>query len=89
MPTGHEGALLSSVCVDPGLQGTGVGSQLLAAWESGAAAQGAPRAFLATDTNDNDAVNGFYRAHGWQLDGSYMTREGRQMNRYTKTLGDR
>jgi colanic acid biosynthesis glycosyl transferase WcaI len=87
VPDGRVGALLSSICVDPRQQGAGVGSVLLAAWEANASRMGARQAFLTTDSAGNDAVNRFYRANGWELEGSYTTREGRGMNRYTKTLG--
>ena len=81
-----EGALLSSVCVDPGLQGQGVGRDLLAAWEGRAAQQGASAAYLTTDADDNDAVNAFYRARGWHLADTFATAQGRRMNRYEKRL---
>lgn len=85
-PPEVAGALLSSICLHPSLQGSGEGARLVAAWEAAAAASGARTAFLTTDTHDNDAVNRFYTRHGWLLHDTYSTLEGRRMNRYTKEL---
>jgi GNAT superfamily N-acetyltransferase len=81
-----EGALLSSICVDPLLQGTGVGRQLIEAWTRDVASQGVPKAFLTTDAENNHAINRFYQAQGWVLSECYTTRERRAMNRYTILL---
>lgn len=81
-----EGALLSSICVTPSAQGTGVGRQLVAAWEQRALELGACTAYLTTDAVDNEPVNAFYRRCGWQVCSSYTTAEGRKMNLYTKDL---
>ncbi len=81
-----DGALLSSIFVDPHLQSSGVGSLLMRAWEVAAAEHGARTAFLTTDAADNDSVNTFYARRGWLLVETYVTREGRAMNRYTKRL---
>lgn len=88
-PSGDEGALLSSICVDPDRQSSGLGGRLLGAWEDRAAASGAQTAFLTTDAERNEAVNAFYRGRGWVLADSYRTPEGRSMNRYTKRLVQR
>jgi ribosomal protein S18 acetylase RimI-like enzyme len=85
-PTGCRGALLSSLCVAPSLQGAGVGRQLVEAWTREVAGRGVDTAFLTTDADDNSAVNRFYQAQGWVLSHAYVTREGRLMNRYTKRL---
>lgn len=82
-----DGALLSSIFVVPSAQGTGAGRQLLAAWVRAATDAGAGAASLTTDAEGNDAVNRFYVAQGWDLAGTFRTREGRSMNRYTITLG--
>ena len=87
-PASQPGALLSSICVEPSLQGQGVGNQLIEAWTSRARDQGAPGAFLTTDAVDNDGANRFYVKQGWVLTDTYRTREGRPMNRYCKTLAD-
>ena len=85
-PAGEDGALLSSICVDPAAQGGGIGRLLVDEWTRVAAAKGAKGAFLTTDAIGNDAVNGFYRSGGWKLTDSYQTSEGRSMQRYTKRL---
>lgn len=84
-----DGALLSSICVDPSQRRTGVGQALMAAWAREVAARGARTAFLTTDAQGNDTVNRFYLALGWTLTESFRTREGRLMNRYTMTLNGR
>jgi ribosomal protein S18 acetylase RimI-like enzyme len=81
-----DGALLSSICVDPACQGSGTGGRLLRAWMAEARRRGAPCAFLTTDAEHNDTVNGFYRSHGWVLDQRIVTRHGRIMNRYVTRL---
>ena len=87
-PTG-QWAQLSSVCLDPSLQGSGVGRQLATSWLERAKAMGVTHAFLTTDSDGNDAINRFYTAQGWRLAGEYVTREGRRMNRYTTTFETR
>ena len=83
------GALLSSICVDPAAQGAGVGRRLIEAWMDAVADRGVDTAFLATDADDNAAVDHFYREHRWTPSGSYRTPEGRSMNRYTTRLVSR
>lgn len=85
-PASVKGALLSSICVDPSVQGAGVGRQLVDAWAREVTSRGVDTAFLTTDADDNVAVNRFYRARGWVLSANYTTREGRSMNRYTISL---
>lgn len=85
-PAGARGALLSSICVDPSLQGAGVGRQLLEAWTGEVLSRGVRAAYLTTDADDNDPVNRFYRRQGWVLSDRYTTHEGRSMNLYTKRL---
>ncbi len=83
---GHDGALLSSLCVDPEAQKAGTGRALEGAWCERAAELGAERAFLTTDAADNDAVNGFYERCGWSLRDQFLTPQGRAMNRYWREL---
>ena len=85
-PPGSKGALLSSICVDPTAQGTGVGRALIADWTRQVASGGVGMAFLTTDAVDNDSVNRFYQAQGWELAERFETREGRPMHRYTISL---
>lgn len=80
------GALLSSVCVDPMVQGDGIGGQLVSEWTALAAQRGAVSAHLSTDAKHNDDVNRFYRNQGWQQSYCYRTCEGRSMNQYSKLL---
>lgn len=88
-PAGGQSALLSSICVDPSMQGSGVGRQLVEAWTRELSSRGVDTATLTTDADDNDVVNRFYQARGWALVDSYTTRQGRSMNRYTKRLDAR
>lgn len=78
-------ALLSSICVAPEMRG-GSGSLVLFAWEQQAATLGARSAYLTTDAEQNELVNRFYRGRGWSLEATFVTPEGRRMNRYTKEL---
>nr|WP_232523432.1 glycosyltransferase family 4 protein [Nocardioides sp. MAH-18] len=82
-----EGALLSSICVDPAAQGRGVGGLLLGRWTEEASSRGATAAHLSTDADRNAEVNRFYRSHGWELRHEHTTREGRRMNVYQRSLG--
>ena len=83
------GALLSSICVEPSHQGTGVGHQLIDEWTGRVRRHGVTGASLTTDAVDNDAVNAFYLAHGWQVAERFTTAQGRRMHRYTITLDPR
>jgi len=85
-PGDGQGALLSSICVDPARQGTGLGRRLVEAWTREVAARGGRAAFLTTDAEENDAVNRFYQTQGWVLADRYTTRQGRSMNRYSLCL---
>jgi GNAT superfamily N-acetyltransferase len=85
-PSTGQWALLSSICLDPSLQGSGVGRQLAMHWLERARTLGATRAFLTTDSDGNDAINRFYTDQGWRLTDEYLTREGRHMNRFTIQL---
>lgn len=86
MPADADGALLSSLCVDPAHQGGGVGRALDEGWRQRAFELGARRAFLTTDADDNAGVNEFYQRGGWQLHDQFVTRQGRRMNRYRHDL---
>lgn len=85
-PGGVQGALLSSLCVDPDAQRGGIGRTLADAWCAQASERGAQAAFLTTDAEDNEAVNRFYQKGGWRLMDQYVTRQGRRMNRYRRDL---
>jgi GNAT superfamily N-acetyltransferase len=81
-PVGKTRALLSSIAVDPSVQGQGVGSGLLQSWVAEVRARGGRGCFLTTDALGNDAVNHFYQRLGWSLESAYSTPQGRKMNRY-------
>jgi GNAT superfamily N-acetyltransferase len=79
-----QGALLSSIFASPRAP-AGTGRQLLAAFVEEARTAGAKAVYLTTDAEDNDRVNRFYASAGWQLAGTFRTREGRAMNCYQWT----
>ncbi len=81
-PGGQKRALLSSIAVGPDQQGSGLGRALVAEWAVEARKRGVPGCYLATDAENNDAVNRFYVKCGWQVESTYVTPEGRKMNRY-------
>jgi ribosomal protein S18 acetylase RimI-like enzyme len=83
-PTGKSRALLSTIAVDPAVQGAGIGRKLVAAWLAEVQSRGASGAYLTTDAEGNDAVNRFYQQLGWQLEHTWLTPEGRRMNRYVQ-----
>lgn len=81
-----DAALFASMCVDPAAGGGGIGARLSQAWSLRAQALGARRAYLTTDRDDNEAVNRHHQRHGWRIESTYTTPEGRRMNRYVKDL---
>jgi|GEM_PF-130944 len=85
-PSGSDGALLSSICVDPAARAGGVGGRLLQAWSDRARELGADAAYLLTDADGNEAVNRFYVRNGWTLLDTVTTPEGRVLNRYERRL---
>lgn len=85
-PPGREGALLSSICVDPSLSGKGIGSQLIRGWVRRARGLGTNQAFLTTDAVGNDAVNSWYLREGWVLSDRFVAHGDRPMNRYEYDL---
>jgi ribosomal protein S18 acetylase RimI-like enzyme len=81
-PFGPPRALLSSIAVDPSAQGRGVGKVLVERWVEQVQRNGLCGCYLTTDADGNLAVNNFYQNLGWQIESSYVTSEGRRMNRY-------
>lgn len=75
-------ALLSSIAVAPWAQGRGVGTQLIVAWISAVQRTGVCGCYLTTDACENEGVNLFYSKHGWRIEHSFKTPEGRSMNYY-------
>ncbi len=86
---GPKLSLLSSIAVSPDAQGKGVGRLLVTSWLEEVQKQGSKGAFLTTDRENNDAVNGFYQNLGWNLESSYDTPEGRKMNRYVNMFTEK
>ncbi|GAB3716147.1 GNAT family N-acetyltransferase [Mariniluteicoccus flavus] len=84
-----EGALLSSICVDPAERGSGIGADLVERWLDAVRARGGRAAYLTTDRDANEAVNRFYARLGWRLHYQFTTPQGRRMNTYTTTLRSR
>jgi GNAT superfamily N-acetyltransferase len=78
------GALLASVCLDPGLQSKGIGKEMVAAFESEMWKQGAKFVYLTTDLDNNQATQRFYEKIGWSIESKFTTPEGRLMRRYWK-----
>jgi predicted N-acetyltransferase YhbS len=79
---GGARALLSSVAVDPDMQGDGLGSSLVKEWLAEMKLTGTQGCYLLTDSKRNDAVNRFYQRLGWKLDSQHRTPRGRVLNRY-------
>ena len=73
---------MSSIAVDPEQRGVGLGQALLARWVQEVQKRGKGGCYLTTDAVRNDAVNRFYARNGWQVESTYVTPEGRQVNRY-------
>jgi len=82
-------ACLMSIAVRPGASGKGAGRALVSAFSEAMAARGIREYCLTTDRDFNDRVNQFYLRLGFRLSGTFVTPEGRAMNEYIMTLGDR
>jgi ribosomal protein S18 acetylase RimI-like enzyme len=80
----QNGALLASICVDPDSQGSGIGNEMLAAFEWEMWKRNADFVYLLTDRDENQAVQGFYWKHGWIVETEFTTPEGRTIRRYWK-----
>lgn len=81
VPVEVDGALLSSICVEPSSQARGTGSVLISRFRDLAHSAGMG-AYLVTDRDGNEAANAFYERKGWRLLDCYETPEGRKMNCY-------
>ncbi|MBC8481739.1 MAG: GNAT family N-acetyltransferase [Planctomycetes bacterium] len=81
-PQDKKRSLLSSIAVSPEAQRKSIGKTLVLKWLEEIKSRGARGAFLTTDAKDNETVNGFYQSLGWKIESSYVTPEGRLMNRY-------
>jgi len=83
-----DGALLSSLGVNPSAGRRGIGKTLVNAFCEEAAALGAPAVYLTTDRDDNEAVNAFYRQLGFRIVATAI-RRGRTMNTYLCTVASK
>lgn len=81
-----QGALLSSICVSPRVQGAGVGKLLERGWCASMAGMGVSSGYLTTDAVGNSATLTFYRGLGWRDTTEFRTAEGRRMKLFTKSL---
>ena len=73
---------ISSICVDPSIQGKGIGSKLINYMKDNTDFGKFAFISLETDAVSNDAANCFYKKNGFQQARTYITREGREMNEY-------
>jgi ribosomal protein S18 acetylase RimI-like enzyme len=80
-----EGALLSSLGVNPRAGRRGVGKMLVSAFCEDASVLGAPAVYLTTDRDDNETVNTFYRQLGFHIVATTL-RRGRAMNTYLRAV---
>jgi len=78
-------AELSSIGVNPG-EKKGIGTQLINAFIRRAEELGASSVRLTTDTYGNDAVNIFYKKHGFVLLRTFEAQPGRWLNEYEKLI---
>ena len=79
-------ATLGSIGVQPEYQRHGLGSRLVQSFLEAARARGALQVNLTTDSENNDAINSFYRRLGFDCTDSFCTPEGRHMYEYQITL---
>lgn len=83
-PAGEHVCGLFSIAVDPAASKRGYGGRLLREFVQMSQARGCSDIVLTTDGENNDAVNRFYVAAGFELERSFQTPEGRVMNEYRK-----
>ena len=77
---------LMSIAVLPEYANKGIGRKLEAAFTNEALRHGAHSVTLTTDKLNNDVVNKFYERCGYVVYDSFVTPEGREMNRYMKKI---
>lgn len=77
-------AWLTSIGVRPEYQGEGVGKALFDAFEQELYTRGISAYMLTTDAEGNESVNEFYKRQGLMVSRSFVTKEGRPMNVYTR-----
>jgi ribosomal protein S18 acetylase RimI-like enzyme len=77
---------LSSIAVHPKDQGKGLGKKILKKFETEAKLLGADQIYLYTDSFNNDKVNQFYKANGYELIRVFNAPGNRQRNKYLLDL---
>ncbi len=80
---------LASICVDPSIEGKGVGSALVDCLKDIVDFNTYSFINLETDTDGNDAVIKFYVKNGFKLERQFTTNEGRRMNEYRFAPGEK
>jgi ribosomal protein S18 acetylase RimI-like enzyme len=75
-----------SIAVLPEAENKGMGESLIDAFCDELVKRGVDSVCLTTDRSNNERVNRFYERSGFQMNRSFITREGRAMNEYIKHL---
>lgn len=79
---------LASICVDPDIEGKGIGTQLIDYLKAIVDFHTYAYINLETDADGNEGVNKFYVKKGFMLERQFTTAEGRRMNEYRYAPGD-
>jgi len=82
----QSGGVLLSICINPSIQGKGIGNILINEFEKKLKEKNIFIYYLTTDKENNDKVNLFYLKAGFQLYASCRTKYGRPMNIYYKNI---
>ena len=80
---------LASICVDPKVEGQGVGTRLIDYLKGIVDFNEYSYINLETDAENNENANKFYVKNGFVLERKYVTAEGRKMNEYRFAPGER
>ena len=79
-------AELLSIGVDPDIQGSGIGKQLLSELEKQLTEKGIKQLSLTTDYYKNDKAIGFYKSLGYEIMYEFIAYPNRKMYRLIKNL---
>lgn len=79
-------ACLMSIAVDPGNASKGIGQALLQSFCEELKLRSINCFCLSTDRDGNERVNDFYKKNGFMLAQTFITREGRRMNEWVRTI---
>ena len=79
-------AELLSIGVNPGMQGSGIGKQLLVDLEEQLSQKGIKQLSLTTDYYKNDKAIGFYKSLGYEIMYKFIAYPDRKMYRLIKNL---